>query len=139
MQQQTLRRYYLFFTSILFFGFLSGCQLIADYDQTTVEQLTHISKKVDTFYLELSYSAPKQREYAKYRDKYLAIEADLRALKRRQEVRAMNKLTLEQVEIALKFWQEDRQNHMKKQTVSNFIIKRRQKPISTSICCDDER
>jgi hypothetical protein len=106
--------------------FLNACAInqISNYDQKSMDQMELVAMKVDRFFVGLSYTPKSERKYQKYASNYLDIEVELNALKLRQQVRATNDLTLKQVEIAQMLWSEDRKSHQKKDTISDFIIKR---------------
>lgn len=102
-------------------------QLVADYDQSTLQQLELVAKKVDRLYVELSYTPEQQRTYQKVTSQYLDIEVSLEALKTRQQLRALNELTLKQVDITISLFRQDRELHKQRNTVSDFLLKRRRK------------
>jgi len=106
---------------------LSGCalQLVSDFDEKSLDDMEAIATEVNGFYLGLSYMEKSERSYKNSRQQYLEIEVALEALRSRQEIRAMNELTLKQVDITLKLWREDRERHQAADTLSNFLIKRR--------------
>ena len=106
--------------------FLNACAInqISDYDAQSMNQMQLVAKKVDYFYAQVSYLPKANRTYQQSAKQYLEIEVDLNALKLRQQVRSTNELTLKQVEIAQTLWHEDRLSHQKKDTISDFIIKR---------------
>lgn len=112
---------------LVFTFMLSGCalQLISDFDARSLESMERIAQKVNRFYLGLSYQVKGERLYKTSHSVYLNIEAELEALKNRQMIRPMNELTLEQVEITLKLWREDRLRHKAADSLSDFLIKRR--------------
>jgi outer membrane biogenesis lipoprotein LolB len=104
---------------------LSGCSMtfISDYDQATMDEMQLINKKIDRFFLRLSYEDPKERTYRKFKKAYLDIEVELHALKTMQVVRAMNELTVKQVDTALNLWQQERTSHQKNNGISDILIK----------------
>lgn len=102
-------------------------QLVADYDQSTLQQLELVAKKVDRLYVELSYTPEQQRSYQKVASQYLDIEVSLEALKTRQQLRELNELTLKQVDITISLFRQDRELHKQRNTVSDFLLKRRRK------------
>ena len=55
------------------------------------------------------------------------IDVELQALKTRQELRALNELTLKQVNITISLFKQDREQHKKQDTISNFLLKRHRK------------
>ncbi|PSW07162.1 hypothetical protein [Photobacterium lipolyticum] len=110
----------------LFLCFASGCsvQLIADYDHASLSQMEQLAKKIDRFYIGLSYLPIEQRNYESNIKYYMEIDIDLNALKHRQEVRVMNELTMKQVENVIKLWKQDKMSHKKNTIISDFSIKR---------------
>ena len=105
---------------------LNACAInqISNYDEQSLNQMQLVAKKVDYFYAQLSYLPKDKRTYQQSAQQYLEVEVDLNALKLRQQVRSTNELTLKQVEIAQTLWSDDRKTHQKKDTISDFIIKR---------------
>ncbi len=108
---------------------LNACAInqISDYDQKSMDQMESVAMKVDYFFTELSYMPKTQRTYESSKSQYIDIDVELNALKLRQQIRTTNELTLKQVEIAQTLWREDRLSHQKKDTISDFIIKRHRK------------
>ncbi|WDE04387.1 hypothetical protein SG34_024085 [Thalassomonas viridans] len=106
---------------------LSGCalQLVSDFDERSLQDMETIARKVNGFYLGLSYQPKNERSYQTSKGQYLEIEVALEALRNRQVIRPMNELTLKQVDVSLKLWREDRQRHQAADSLSDFLIKRR--------------
>ena len=115
---------YLFF--IIFFMASSGCTVkyVADYDAGVKDEIIKISKEVDLFWGELLDTPVAERKYEKFREKYTAIETDIRGLVMRNEIRPLNKESTKQANIALELWIEDRDEHKKNDTFSDFVAKR---------------
>lgn len=109
----------------LLLSLLSGCSLtgVSNYDKSTVDDVTRISRDVDLFYFELQDTPLSERQYAAFQSRYNQIYVDLRALQLRQSARANNALTLEQVQIAIKLWEGDRAMHKEKNSFPNVLIK----------------
>lgn len=107
----------------------AGCPMrfVADYDSAVVEEIFLISKKVDMFFGKILETSGENREYDNFKNTYIEIEADLRSLLRRNEVRAFNEPTIKQINIALELWQSDKAKHKEKNTVSDFIAKSHRK------------
>lgn len=105
---------------------LSACsmQIISDYDQASLNKMMQVSSRIDGFYLRLMYQPKEERSYKQFNSQYIDIEVELNALRRMQEYRPMNELTLKQVDIAIDLWLQDKKAHQEKDTVSDFIIKR---------------
>ena len=105
---------------------LSGCSLlsvISDYDPASLNQMQVINKKIDRMFITLQYSDKKDRQFAKYKPMYIDVAVEINALKSMQMARSSNELTMKQVDTLVKFWQEERKAHQKKDTVANIIIK----------------
>lgn len=115
---------YLFF--IIFFMASSGCTVkyVADYDAGVKDEIIKISKEVDLFWGELLDTPVAERKYEKFREKYTTIETDIRGLVMRNEIRPLNKESTKQAKIALELWIEDRDEHKKNDTFSDFVAKR---------------
>ena len=103
-----------------------GCtyQYVADYDASVVEDVNLISKKIDIFFGKLLETPVDERGYQRFKDTYIEVEADLRLLLRRNEIRPLNDETTKQINITLNLWLDDKAKHAKDNTVSNFIAKR---------------
>jgi hypothetical protein len=96
---------------------------VAEYDASIKDEIIRIAKEVDLFYGRLLDTPANQRQYDKSRDKYLEIEADLRALKMRNEIRALNKESTKQTQNTLDLWLGDKNSHKKLNTVDDATIK----------------
>ena len=105
---------------------LQSCSInmIAEFDQDSLEMTRLLAKRVDYFYTRLSYQDEIDRSYDKYESIYLDIEVSLNELHLRQESRRLNEFSLTQVNILRNLWKEDRIYHKKNNTLSDFIIKR---------------
>ncbi|UAA37905.1 hypothetical protein KIH87_14555 [Paraneptunicella aestuarii] len=104
----------------------SACsmQIISDFDQVSFNKMMQVSSRIDGFYLRLMYLPKEERTYTQSDSQYIDIEVELNALRRMQQYRPMNELTLKQVDIAIDLWLQDKKAHQEKDTVSDFIIKR---------------
>lgn len=104
----------------------AGCatRYVADYDAQVVEDVNQISRKIDIFFGKLMETPAEERGYRHFKDAYIEVEADLRLLLRRNEIRPLNDETTRQIHTTLKLWQDDKAKHEKKNTVSNFIAKK---------------
>ncbi len=105
--------------------FMSACSMsfISDYDQASMDEMQLINKKIDRFFITMTYADPADRGYEKFKDAYLDIDVELNALRTMQSVRPMNDLTVKQVDILLDLWKQERAAHQKSKGLSNFIIK----------------
>ncbi|MDA0118221.1 hypothetical protein [Vibrio sp. T11.5] len=106
---------------------LSGCtlRLVAPYDPQTVQQAQNIERNIDYLYLSMQALPESERRYREFSDQYLNIDVSVRGLARRQERREQNQESLNQAQILADFWQQDMKAHQQKQTLSDFLIKRR--------------
>ena len=123
-----------FFSSKIIVSFLlalslTSCslQLISDYDQKTLSQLEITAKKIDRLFIRLSYMPVHQRRFSNAVSSYMDIDVELQALKTRQELRALNELTLKQINIAISLFSQDKEKHKKQNTISDFVLKRHRK------------
>ena len=118
-------RFWLAFLSLLLLASVIGCTVryVAEYDASIKDEIVHIAKEVDLFYGRLLDTSPSERQYQKYKDDYLKIEADLRALELRNEIRTFNKESTKQTKIALDLWLEDKDSHKKDNTVDDATLK----------------
>ncbi|MCC2521576.1 hypothetical protein [Vibrio coralliilyticus] len=106
---------------------LSGCtlRLVAPYDPQTVQQAQSIERDIEYLYLSMQALPESERLYARFTEQYLKIDVSVRGLERRQARREQNQETLAQAQTLAKFWQQDMKTHQQKQTLSDFLIKRR--------------
>ena len=117
------------FLMLIFVLLTNGCAVkyVADYDASIKEEIVQVAKKVDLFWGELIDTDVSERTYDKFKAKYNDIEVDIRALVMKNEIRALNKLSTEQANIALDLWIEDKELHKKNNGFSNFEAKRHRK------------
>lgn len=100
---------------------ITGCssRFIATYDIKTEEAIFKSAKLIDQFYGTLLETPENQREYAKFSDIYVSIEAELNSLVLRNKVRTLNEDSIEISERILKLWQKHKERHKKKDTYSS--------------------
>ncbi len=116
---------------LVFALLLAGCshiQLVADYDAMTYEETIRIGRSVDLFYANLLEVKNDERAYAKYTDKYIEIEADIRSLVRRNAARELNQESKTITRDILGFWEKYRCNHKNRY---------RSRPLSGDEVCDN--
>ncbi len=99
-------------------------QVVARFDNTAAQQAEQVSRSIDQFFTRLLYLPAEQRSYRNAQHGYLDIDLALTALKRRQEMRPLNDLSLRQSELALELWQQDRRQHQNNDGITDFFIKR---------------
>ncbi len=115
--------YYILLLFVLLLTSSCTVQYVAQYDETVKNEIVRIAGEVDKFFIELQEMDVSERTYIKAKEKYLAIEADLNSLLTKNEIRALNNQSIKQNELALKLWLDDKEQHKKKDTVSDAIIK----------------
>lgn len=120
----------LFFVYIpLLFLAITGCTVkyVAEYDASIKEEIIQVSKKVDLFWGDMLDTPANERRYAKFKDKYNEIEADMRSLVMKNKIRPLNQESTKQAEIVLGLWVEDRELHKKNDSLSDFEANRHRK------------
>ena len=105
-------------------------QLVADYDQPTLQQLELVANKIDRLLAQLNLMPKQSRSYKAVASQYVDIDVLLQSLKTRQELRALNELALKQVNVTISLFTQDRQLHQQRNTVSDFLLKYRKKQYS---------
>ena len=128
MKNTLIKSYSAFYLVLLSAVLLTGCsmKLVADYDQMSVTNLEMINKKIDFMYLKMKTLPENQRTYSHFQQNYVDIDVDIRAYERRQQLREQNEESVKQAAILASLWQQDMQAHKQKNTLSDFMIKRRQ-------------
>ena len=111
---------------LLLLSLSSGCglQLISGYDEASKKDMLALAREVDAFYIDILDEEPERREYQYYADDYRYVLVELNALRRSQEIRQYNELTLKQVDILLDLWKKDMAQHKKNDGFSTFLLKR---------------
>lgn len=127
MKHTLTKSYSIFFLLLLSVVFLTGCsmKLVANYDPQSLTQLEIINKEIDLIYSRMELLPESQRIYSKFQHDYLKIDVDIRAYDRRQKMREKNEESIKQAAILASLWQQDMQIHKQKNTLSDFMIKRR--------------
>lgn len=105
---------------ILLLLIISGCgiRLIAAYDANTEEAIFKCAKLVDRFYGELLEVDEGKRQYAKFANEYVAIEAEINSLVLRNKVRSLNEDSVDIAERILRLWQKYGNRHKDRDTYS---------------------
>jgi len=118
-----------FATLIITLFNVSGCttHYISNYDPAIKNEIIEVSKKIDIFWGALFDVKPSKRKYDKFKIQYNQIEADIRVLVIKNEIRSLNRESIIQANIALDLWIEDRALHKKNDTFSDFQAKRHRK------------
>ena len=128
----------IFFINYIALGFtlvlmiITGCTIryVAQYDPDVEEEIYVISKKVDVFFGKLIETSKDERTYQKFKNEYIEIEAELRLLLRRNQIRALNDETVAQINTTLELWLDDKAKHAQNDTVSDFIAKKHREQYS---------
>jgi hypothetical protein len=91
---------------------LGGCiRLIAPYDAQIESETLAAAKAVDRFYADLLEEDENQRPYARFRERYVQVETDLRALVLRNEVRPLNTESAGIARDLLTLWGQKKELH----------------------------
>ncbi len=108
-------------TELIFFN---SCTVhyVAEFDENIKNEIIRIAAHVERLYADLFESDERDRVYENFKDRYIAIDVDLRTLFLRNKIRPLNAEATKQTEIALELWVEDYEQHKNENTVSNFII-----------------
>lgn len=108
---------------------LAGCapHFVADYDAASESEMLACARNVDRFWAVLLDTDPAERSYAAFKESYNGIEADLRVLVLRCEIRPRNTETLRQANLVLELWQDDKAHHKERNGVSDFLALRHRK------------
>ena len=101
--------------AVLLAATLAGClQLVAPYDDQTEREIFAAARTVDQFYGELLEARADARRYARFADRYVQIETELRALVLRNEVRPLNEDSVEIARNILTLWTQAKDRHQKR-------------------------
>lgn len=108
--------------ALVFIAFLSffSCQivLVPVYDAGIERQVANTARLNDLLYLEMLEDLPEHRTYARYREKYLAIEADINSIMNQQEVRNKAETLRELTAIIQSRFKEYRDAHKEKDVLT---------------------
>ena len=126
-QNRLPKIYILFLVVILISAFQISCRVtfVAPYDASVSQQIEDISRKVDKFYItmqEKTTEEENQREYSRFVDDYIDIEVELNALRKKNQIRPLNKESTQNCEIALETWIKYRDKHKQDNTISDIDI-----------------
>ncbi|QWA11884.1 hypothetical protein GTU79_03580 [Sodalis ligni] len=64
---------------------------------------------------------PNERQYVEFKDRYNAIETDLRELVMKNEIRPLNEQSTAQSKIALTLWEGDQKKHRINDGFSDYL------------------
>ena len=112
-QKYTLSIPIQFISLLLLLSFFNGChvQLVADYDQATVDSIINTFKQIDNFYVDLLNTPAAERKYEKSSNMYNIIESDLRVLLLKNSVRPLNEESTQMTQNILDLWIKYRNAH----------------------------
>lgn len=106
------------FILLLFAAASVGCNVkfVADYDETTYEEILRVGKEVDIFYGELLETAESNRSYQDYSQSYVLLESELRSLYARNQSRPLNDESTKISRSILNLWIKYKNRHQEKGT-----------------------
>jgi hypothetical protein len=103
----------------------SHIQLIADYDEATLEESIRIAKRVDVFYGTLLELEPEGRTYAPFADDWVDVGAEIGSLVHRNASRPLNEESLQISQDILAFWRSYQEKHKEKDAYPDARFDRR--------------
>jgi len=108
---------------------IQGCaiQLVPDYKANVAQEIINVSKKVDIFYGKLIETSDSERNYANFKDKYIRIEADLRALIVQNKARPLNDESISIAETTLNKWLKYKKKHKENDSYKVTLAKNHRK------------
>lgn len=120
---------------ILFLLLFVSCNfaLLAPYNREVSTHIESTAKSVDRFYLDMlekTDTIGNSRAYLKFADGYINIEVELNSLYTKNRIRPLNKESTRNCEIALKVWRDYKEEHKKKNGISDGLIKYNRKYMS---------
>lgn len=107
---QSILRITLLISLLLFFH---GCaiKLVADYDAEITKEIINLSKQVNRFYGILLEKNESKRNYDLFKEKYITIEVNLRALIIQNRARPLNEESISIAETTLEKWLKYKEKH----------------------------
>lgn len=95
--------------------FIQGCaiKLVTDYDAKVAQEIINVSKQVDQFYGELIETEESERTYDNFKEKYIQIEVNIRALIVQNKARPLNDESISIAETTLGKWLKYKEEHKK--------------------------
>jgi hypothetical protein len=121
---RTIRARYLYLVFCLFLFSSCSFNLLPPFSKELATQIANTAKSVDLFYLNmLEKSKPGARPYSGYVDGYIEIEAELNSLYMKNRLRPLNKESIRNCEIVLTIWRDYKEDHKKKNDLTDGIIK----------------
>ena len=99
--------------------------MVAPYEEKVVQQIQQVAKKVDRLYLtilETGMNDSSKREYALFAKDYVDIEVDLNSLLNQNRMKALNRESTRNCEIALETWVKYKEKHKRDNGISDVDI-----------------
>lgn len=105
--------------------FLLGCRvvLVPEYNAKLEEDIAKAARATDKLYIDLLDAAPEFRVYDKYRERYNDIEADINAIRAKNEARNKNEDFLPIIDNLKTGFTEARQYHKTNNHLSDGEIR----------------
>ncbi len=109
--------------------FVQGCtiKLVANYDANVAQEIINVSKQVDQFYGELIETAESERGYEKFKEKYIQIEVNIRALIVQNKARPLNEESISIAETTLAKWLKYKDAHKENNDYKSTLSKNHRK------------
>ncbi|MCP4667298.1 MAG: hypothetical protein GY849_13130 [Deltaproteobacteria bacterium] len=117
MKRQTLFGRKAFWAGLLMMvlcgALVGGCyvKLVATYDPEVEEAIVELGIKVDALYGRILETPEDKRGYDQFADQYVAVDADLRSLLMRNELREKNQESTDIVKTTQDLFQKYREKH----------------------------
>ena len=104
---------------------IQGCaiKLVADYDANVAQEIINVSKEVDKFYGDLIETSDSVRTYAKFKERYIQIEVNIRALIVKNKARPLNDESISIAETTLAKWLKYKDKHKEKGSYKAALAK----------------
>ncbi len=118
--------------SILLFSIslltITACKVtfVPAYDAQITQQIDQTAKAVDKFYLfmlETTASDTIGRSFTKFSEQYINVEVEMNSLLNKNKIRPLNENSTRICEINLQLWQKYKEEHKRKNTLSDGVIK----------------
>lgn len=124
-----LNRVYYTVPLLIVLLFIHGCaiKLVADYDEKVAQEIINVSKQVDQFYGELIEMVESERRYEKFKDKYIQIEVNIRALILQNKARPLNEESISIAETTLEKWLKYKNAHKENNSYKSTLAKNHRK------------
>jgi hypothetical protein len=118
------RAFALLLLSTIGFAGLNSCSVhfVPSYEKDISDEVTHLMKKIDVFYLRMNEMDVEERGYDQFVDEYIQIEAELKSLYFKNKVRPLNEESTENCLIALQQWQKYKARHKARDSLSSANI-----------------